>query len=133
MKLLRKHSLLELFGTEESFLVPKEVESSTSLEREKNLFCSFCTLWCELNDNKTTTIDLRQSNEQRKRVDKELLEKLDCIPVDYAQYIDVSSKALSDNWFKFTTSKCSKYYDKLICPNGIIFDWRSGKVFYNQT
>lgn len=129
MKLLRKHTPIELFATQESFLMPNESESVPSLEQEKHLFCSFCNLWQELYGDTAATIDLQHTNGERERVDNELLKKLDFIPVDFAQYICVDSKILSDNWFKFATSKCSKYYDKLICSNGLVFDWRSGKVF----
>jgi hypothetical protein len=60
--------------------------------------------------------------------DSEMLQKVPRVPLEYAIYARLSDQQLSSNWYKFVSNKCSKYYDKLICLNGLVFDWNAGTV-----
>lgn len=105
---------------------------ATTKERCTNDICNqaaffheFCEKWA--NDSKRPqegSLQLRQNSGKFADIDdEELLKSVNRVPLEYTMFTTLTTTKLREQWQKFITNRCSSYYDKLICQNGIVFDW----------
>lgn len=99
-------------------------------ESQAAFFQSFCNEWAT-DPSRPIKGSLLPSEHQAS--DVELLNRVDRVPIEYSVYANVSAKQLREHWGKFVTNRCSSYYDKLICQNGLVFDWRREQIYTTQT
>jgi hypothetical protein len=118
IKLFRKHDLFERVDDEGD----DDNKDAKRLEDQGVFFEQFCEYW-----DKTRRSDENERLEAD-RDDLDLTRQVSRIPLEYAIYANLNDEQLEENWHKFVSNKCSKYYDKLICLNGLIFDWKEGIV-----
>lgn len=112
IKLFRRHDLFEK-DTEEK-------DDATRLNEQGEFFQQFCVQWAG------NAMGKRMGEDRGK--DEKLVESVSKIPLEYAIFANISDEQLGKNWHKFVSNKCYKYYDKLMCANGLVFDWKTGKV-----
>lgn len=108
LKLLRKENILDSIATAGAEYDNESARIQTIVREEQKLFEDFC--------------EAKRNNMN----DTELVKRVEHIPIEYARRTSLTDNELKKYWSKFTTPKCSVYYDKLVCLNGLVLDWRDG-------
>lgn len=97
---------------------------TTDICSQAAFFREFCDYWA--NDTKRPQRGSLQFNRNSKFADiddEKLMNSVNRVPLEYAMFTTLTTTKLREHWQKFITNRCSSYYDKLICQNGIVFDW----------
>lgn len=159
MKLLRQHNLLILVdGVEEQNCVPSgggteatttaagcdEPEPSAggrsqavatfscrkpAVTRHSRFFSRFCEHWASTRSQPTGRLPRTDPNARHE--DAEMLRAVSRVPIEYAQYARIDGdRELTKHWHRFVSGQCSDYYDKLLCLNGLVFDWSAATVHW---
>lgn len=121
-KLFRRHDVFSLIARK-SFESP-ESQLTTAIRREAEFFEDFCR-------EKKRRLDGNNANSTD---DTDLLacDNVKHLPIEYVKFARLSEQQLRDNWHRFVSPKCSVYYDKLFCLNGLTFDWTTGETHISQ-
>lgn len=123
LKMLRHADLLLDNDDDDDRAVTREISD------ESDFFQEFCVTWPLAAGDGGAEVLAERTPATRKR-DETLLRESECrLPVEYAAYVDVSADLLTQHWSRFVSNKCSNYHDKLICSNGLVFDWQKHRVY----
>lgn len=126
MRLLKKHR------TSTDVNENTTVSATDSIQQQTDFFRGFCLNWRPI-DGLAERLDQTTSTPNRRARDEQLVATTERIPLRYALYADLDEQTLRENWSRFVSNKCSESHDKLICSNGLVFDWTKKEVYKWQT
>lgn len=105
-------------------------QCTTDVCSQAAFFKEFCEYW--KNDRarpQEGSLQFRQHRHTLADIDDErMLRQVNRVPLEYTMFTTLTADGLREHWQKFVTNRCSSYYDKLICPSGIVFDWTNKRL-----
>lgn len=119
LRLAHQYSLLHVLD-----YAPTTTTTTTNQTSKDNFFRSFCNEWKRRYPDK---VELTNDEDAR------LIEQCNNIPIEFSLYANIDNETLTRNWHKFVSDKCSKYDSKLVCLNGLTFDWPNKRVIRSLT
>lgn len=141
MKLLRQHNLLMVLKDVEENECPSGACGnaaaepctiqceSPALHAQARFYADFCDHWATRAASGVGPLPRTDCDTE----DADMLRRVSHVPIEYSQYVQGSDELLAKHWHQFVSGQCANYYDKLICLNGLVFDWSNGTVRQDET